>query len=185
MMRVAAIGLALFVILGAVLGCSKQRANTPAMKDNVEQALKQNGMDKINVDEDRDKGVITLKGDVGSEDQKGQAQQVAQQAAPGRVIANELAVRPQGMEDTAKKVESSTDDAIENHFKATIAANRWDNQHIRYNAKNGVLTLKGDVDTPEQRAEVEKAAASIPGVQQVVNELDVKGQKGAAKRAGE
>jgi len=40
-----------------------------------------------------------------------------------------------------------------------------------------VLTLKGDVDTAAQRAKVEKAAAAIPVVQQVVNELTVKGQK--------
>jgi osmotically-inducible protein OsmY len=37
--------------------------------------------------------------------------------------------------------------------------------------------LKGDVDTPAQRQQVEKLAASVPNVQQVVNELDVKGAK--------
>jgi hypothetical protein len=35
------------------VACSKQ--NTPAAKENVEQALKQNGMADVNVDEDRDK----------------------------------------------------------------------------------------------------------------------------------
>lgn len=183
-MRFLTFALAAIVTIGMTVGCSKKE-KAPAAKDNVEQGLKQAGMDNINVDEDRDKGVITLKGDVATEDQKNQAQQVAQQAAPGRVIANELALRPQGMEDTAKKVQSNTDDAIEDHFKATIAANRWDDQHIRFDAKNGVLTLKGDVDTPQQRASVEKAAASVPGVQQVVNELEVKGKKAAHKTAGE
>jgi osmotically-inducible protein OsmY len=87
------------------------------------------------VDEDRDKGVITLNGHVKSEDQKQQAGTVAQQAAPGKVVANELAIRPEGMESTARKVESSTDDAIEDHFKAVVAANHWENQHIRSDAK--------------------------------------------------
>ena len=105
------------------------------------------------------------------------AGRVAQQAAPGKVVANELAVRPEGMESTARKVESNTDDAIEDHFKAAIAANHWENQHIRSDAKNGVLTLDGDVDTSAQRAAVERAAAKIPGVQQVVNKLEVKGKK--------
>ena len=163
------------LLLSAMVACSKQ--NTPPAKENVEQALKQNGMGDINVDEDRDKGVITLKGDVKSDDQKQQAGRVAQQAAPGKVVANELAVRPEGMESTARKVESSTDDAIEDHFKAAIAANHWENQHIRSDAKNGVLTLDGDVDTSAQRAAVERAAAKIPGVQQVVNKLEVKGKK--------
>jgi hyperosmotically inducible periplasmic protein len=167
--------LLIVLLLSGMVACSKQ--NTPAAKENVEQALKQNGMANVNVDEDRDKGVITLKGDVQSEDQKQQAGRAAQQAAPGKVVANELAVRPAGMESTASKVDSNTDDAIEDHFKAVIAANRWENQHIRSDAKNGVLTLKGDVDTSAQRAAVERAAATIPGVQQVVNELEVKKAK--------
>jgi hyperosmotically inducible periplasmic protein len=167
--------LLIVLMLSGMVACSKQ--NTPAAKENVEQALKQNGMAGVNVDEDRDKGVITLKGDVQSEDQKQQAGRAAEQAAPGKVVANELAVRPSGMESTASKVDSNTDDAIEDHFKAVIAANHWENQHIRSDAKNGVLTLKGDVDTTAQRAEVERAAAAIPGVQQVVNELEVKGKK--------
>ncbi len=51
--------------------------------------------------------------------------------------------------------------------------------------KNGVLTLKGDVDTPQMRADVEKAAAKLPNVQQVVNELEVKNAKGNKKAAGQ
>jgi osmotically-inducible protein OsmY len=37
--------------------------------------------------------------------------------------------------------------------------------------------LKGDVDTPGERQQVEKLAANVPNVQQVVNELDVKGAR--------
>jgi hyperosmotically inducible protein len=167
--------LLIVLLLSGMVACSKQK--TPPAKENVEQSLKQNGLSGVNVDEDREKGVITLKGDVQSDDQKQQAGRVAEQAAPGRVVANELGVRPAGMESTASKVESNTDDAIEDHFKAVVAANHWENQHIRSDAKNGVLTLKGDVDTSAQRAKVERAAATIPGVQQVVNELEVKGKK--------
>jgi len=172
--------LSALLCVGALVGCSSQRANTPPAKDNVVNALKDKGMDKINVDEDRDKGVITLKGDVQSDEQRRQAGEIAQAAAPGRVIANELAVRPEGNEGTARKVEGNMDDAIENTMKAQIAAHHWDNQHIRFNAKNGVLTLTGDVDTSAQRAEMEKVAAKIDGVRQVVNELDVKGKESAA-----
>jgi len=175
-MRIFNLVLVVLLLIVATLGCSKN--NAPAAKENVEQSLKQNGFTAVNVDEDRDKGVITLKGDVNSDEQKQRAGQVAQQAAPGKVVANELGVRPAGMESTAEKVQSNTDDAIEDHFKAVIAANHWENQHIRFDAKNGVLTLKGDVDTAAQRIKVERAAAEIPGVQQVVNELTIKGKKG-------
>ncbi len=164
------------LLLAFAVACSQQRGN-PSAKNLVKNTLKANGLGNVNVDEDRDKGVITLKGDVKSDQAKAQAQQLAAQAAPGRVIANELAVRPEGMEGQARKVESNTDDAIEHDFEAAIAAHKWDNQHIRYTAKNGVLTLKGDVDTPAQRTEVQNVAKTMPGVQQVVNELQIKGQK--------
>ncbi len=170
--------LVVLLVIMTTFGCSKSSA---PVKENVEQALKQSGFNAVNVDEDRDKGVITLKGDVRSDEEKQRAGQVARSAAPGKVVANELGVRPEGMESTAQKVQSNTDDAIEDHFKAVIAANHWEKQHIRFDAKNGVLTLKGDVDTATQRVKVEKAAAGIPGVQQVVNELTVKG-KGVAAR---
>jgi osmotically-inducible protein OsmY len=58
-----------------------------------------------------------------------------------------------------------------------------DNQHIRFDSKNGVITLKGDVDTPSQRESAEKMAAKIPNVSQVVNELEVKGAKKGHRRA--
>jgi osmotically-inducible protein OsmY len=70
-----------------------------------------------------------------------------------------------------------TDDAIKDHWKAAVAANHWGNQHIDADVKNGVVTLKGDVDRASQRAAMEKTASSLPGVQQVVNELEVKGAK--------
>lgn len=179
-MRFGSLILAVALSVGVLVGCSSQRASTPPAKDNVVNALKNKGMDNINVDEDRDKGVITLKGDVRSDEQRQQAGEIAQGAAPGRVISNELAVRPAGEEGTAKKIESNTDDAIEHSFKAEIAAHHWDNQHIHFNAKNGVLTLTGDVDTPAQREQAEKVAARIDGVRQVVNELTVKGRKESA-----
>jgi hyperosmotically inducible protein len=169
---------ALVLSLGA---CS--RSTSPSVKDNVVQALNQAGFKDVNVDEDRDKGVITLKGEVRSDEEKARANQLAQQAAGSRVVANELSVRPTGAESTAKDVQSNTDDAIKDHWKAMVAANHWGNQHIDADVKNGVLTLKGDVDAPGQRATMEKAAAKIPGVQQVVNEIEVKGAKHATKKA--
>ncbi len=172
--RLTAAAVAAIILLALTAACSQQRGNTPAYKDQVVNTLKQNGFGDVNVDENRDKGVITLKGDVKDDAAKADAQRLAQQAAPGLVIANELAVRPAGMEGEARKVESNTDGAIEKYFRAAVTAHKWDDQHIRFDAKNGVLTLRGDVDTAAQRAEVQKVAADVPGVQQVVNELQVK-----------
>ena len=72
----------------------------------------------------------------------------------------------------------------EHERAAALTENRLDNQHIRFESKNGVVTLKGDVDNMQQRQQAEKLAANIPNVQQVVNELDVKGAKHHKAPAG-
>jgi len=172
----------LLLTLAFAVACSQQKANTPDAKPAVQDALKAAGYEKISVDQDRDKGVITLKGDVATDDDKAKVQQIAEKAANGMVVSNEVGVRPAGDESAAKSVDKNTDSAIEDHMKAAIAAHKWENQHIRMDAKNGVLTLKGDVDTQRQRDQVNDVAKNIPGVQQVVNELQVKGQKESAAK---
>lgn len=172
--RLIAVIAALSLIL--TVGCSQQRATNPSVKDNVEKQLDNAGFKDINVDEDRDKGVITLKGNVGSQDDKSRAEDIARQAAGTSVVANEILVTGAN-EDKAEDVASAQDDAIEAEFKAWAEKNNFDNQYVRADAKNGVLTLEGDVDTPAQRTQVEKAAAKFKGVTQVVNKLEVKNAK--------
>jgi osmotically-inducible protein OsmY len=48
-----------------------------------------------------------------------------------------------------------------------------DKEHIRYDAKNGVLTLKGSVKSSDQRQAAQELAKNTPNVQQVVNEIQV------------
>jgi osmotically-inducible protein OsmY len=50
-------------------------------------------------------------------------------------------------------------------------------KNVKYDVKNGVVTLTGDVGSQAKREQVEKLAASVPNVKQVVNEIEVKGQK--------
>jgi hyperosmotically inducible protein len=163
--------------LAIMTGCSQNRANTPAAKENVERALDQNSMKDVKVDEDRDKGVLTLKGEVKSEEAKSQAEEIAKANAGGMIVANEIAVRPEGAEGDARSIAGNVDDGIENNLKAAFTANHLDNQHINVDVKEGVVTLKGDVDTMAERQQAEKVAAATPNVTQVVNELKVKGRK--------
>jgi len=181
MKKLTALAIVLLTLAFAV-ACSQQKANSPDAKPAVQDALKAAGYNNVSVSQDRDKGVITLTGDVPTDGDKAKAQQIAEGAANGMVVSNEIGVRPQGDEGQAKKVDKATDDAIEDHMKAAIAGHKWENQHIRYDAKNGVLTLKGDVDTSSQRQQVNDVAKNIPGVQQVVNELQVKSEKASAAR---
>jgi osmotically-inducible protein OsmY len=173
------------VMLAFAIGCSSNKASTPDIKDRVAKALGDAGFKDLNVTSDNDKQLVTIKGDVKTQEEKERAEDVAKGAAGAWVVANEIGVRPEGVESAARKIDSNVDSAIEKDFKAVLIANRLDDQHIRYDAKNGVLTLKGDVDTSAQREAAEKLAATVPNVQQVVNELDVKGAKRRHKAAGE
>ena len=168
----------LLLVLAAAVACSSQRAgtgqNTGEMKDNVERSLQQAGMNNVKVDLDHEKKVVTLNGKVDSADKKDHAAEAAKTAAPGYVIANEISVEPAGAEGQARKIEGNLDDAIESNFKAALVGNQMDKLDVDYKANNGVLTLTGKVDNMAQREQVEKLAASIPNVQQVVNKLDVK-----------
>lgn len=165
------------LLLCVAIGCTSNKANTPDVKDQISKALANAGYKDVKVATNNDKQLVTLTGDVKTQEDKEKAEDVAKSAAAGFVVSNEIGVRPEGVEGDARKIDSNVDDAIEKDFKAVIIAHRLEKQHIRFDAKNGVLTLKGDVDTPGQRAQVEKLAASVPNVQQVVNELDVKGAK--------
>lgn len=165
------------LLLALAMGCTSNKASTPDVKDQVTKALDNAGYKDLKVDVNNDKELVTLTGDVKTQDDKDHAEGLAKAAAGGYVISNEIGVRPEGVENAARKIDSNVDDAIEKDFKAVIIAHRLEKQHIRYDAKNGVLTLKGDVDTSGTREQVEKLASSVPNVQQVVNELDVKGKR--------
>jgi hyperosmotically inducible protein len=170
-------------VLGSVLllgsgivitGCNKSH---PDEKAAVDQALASNDFGTIGVSQDRKKGVITLRGNVGVPFDKQRAENIAQRAAPDYTIANEIGVRPENVPGAAS-ADSHMDSAIEDNFKAEIKAHdNLKDQSIHASAKNGTLVLKGSVKTPEQKQEAASLAKQTPNVQQVVNELEVKSGK--------
>jgi hyperosmotically inducible periplasmic protein len=174
------LGIAILMTVGLSIACNNSK-KAGIDGDQVKNQLQQAGLNDVKVHVDNDKKVVRLDGNVQTDQQKDQAEQIAKQAAPAYVVSNEIGVRPENASGEAKKVDSNLDDAIGKDWKALEAKNHWENQHIRTDVKNGVLTLKGDVDTQQQRTEIEKAAAQIPNVTQVVNELDVKSAKNKKK----
>jgi osmotically-inducible protein OsmY len=153
-----------------VIACSSQRS----YKENVSKALEQADLKGVTVAEDAGKNVITLGGTLHSEDAKTKAGEVAKSAAGPRIVANQLSVQPVGAESESRKMQGSLDDGIENNYKAALLAKGLDKQGIHFDAKNGVLTLQGDVKTPEQREQAQQLAANIPNVEQVINEIQVR-----------
>jgi len=159
---------ALFLVTAA---CNQSGRKSQA--EAVKNALEQADLKGVTVSDDPDKNTVTLGGTLHSEDAKKRAGEVAKSAALERTIANQISVQPVGDESQAKSVQSNLDDGIESNYKAALVASRLNKQSIHDDAKNGVLTLKGNVKTPQQKAEAEQLASKIPNVQQVVNQIDV------------
>jgi len=83
-----------------------------------------------------------------------------------------------------KDVDSALDDAIDKNVKAKLLQRR-SNKDVRYDVKNGVVTLNGSVNSSARRGEIEKLVGSTPNVRQVVNEIEVKNQKATSSSGAE
>jgi osmotically-inducible protein OsmY len=98
-----------------------------------------------------------------------------------QVVSNQIGVIPPGGESDAKAVNSDLDKGIEVNLDAALIQHRL-KKGVTCDVKNGVVTLTGEVNSQARRAQVEKVASGVPNVQQVVNELQVKGQKATSSQ---
>jgi hyperosmotically inducible protein len=167
------------LIIGSMTACSDTPTKSPDVTGNIRQSLDQAGLKDVSVSQDRDKGVVTLTGDTTSDADKAQAELIAKTYAGTQVVSDQIAVRPPGDESIAKKVDADLDKGIENNFEAVLAQHKLDSA-VKYDVKNGVITLNGKVNSQSKRAWVEKLATEVPNVRQVVNELQVKDQKASS-----
>jgi hyperosmotically inducible protein len=172
--------ISLFTLLavGTLAGCSAQ-PKSPDVSDNIRKSLDQAGLKDVKVSQDREKGVVTLDGNVPSDMDKSQADTIAKSIAAGQVVADQIAVVPPAASSDAKTINSDLDKGIEKNLDAALVQNRL-NKHVKYDVKSGVVTLTGEVNSQSKRAYAEKVAAAVPNVQQVVNELQVKDQKASS-----
>ena len=179
-MRVGKLFLAVVpvILAGALVGCSDTN-KSPDVTDNIRKSLDQAGYKDVSVSQDREKGVVTLTGTVPTDGDKAQAESIAKSGAGAQVVADQIAVRPPGNESDAKTVDSDLDKGIEKNLDAMLVKNRL-KKDVKYDVKNGVVTLTGDVPSQSRRTQVERLASTVPNVKQVVNELEVKNQKASS-----
>src|ERR1700676_2701709 len=103
---------------GALAGCSGSVTKSPDVSDNIRKSLDQAGLKDVSVSQDRDKGIVTLGGQVASENDKSQAESLAKSLAGAQVVADQIAVIPAGIEKEAKAVHSDLDKGIEKNLDA-------------------------------------------------------------------
>jgi hyperosmotically inducible protein len=170
------------LLVGLLAGCSAA-GKSPDVTDGIRASLDQNGLKTVSVSQDRDKGVVTLSGQVAADADKAQAESLAKSIAGSQVVANEIIVTPPGIESDAKKINSALDDAVSSDLKAYFIQYGLSDS-VSYSVHGGVVTLTGRVDTEAKRAHAEKLASSVKNVTQVVNEIQVKDQKATSQGAG-
>jgi hyperosmotically inducible protein len=170
---IAVMGLCLF-------GCSSP-TKAPDVTGAIKDSLNQAGFKDVSVSQDRDKGVVTLKGNVAIESDKDRAASIAKTVAGSQVVANEIAVLPRGIESEAKTVNKDLDEGIKKNLDAMLIQQTL-HDDVKYDVKNGVVTLTGSVNSQSTRTAAQQIAAGVPYVQQVVNKLEVKNQKATSTR---
>lgn len=157
-----------------VAGCSSTKS--PDVENRIQKSLADAGFKDVSTSQDRDKGVVTLTGHVASDPDKAQAESLAKSIAGTQVVSNQIVVTPPGAESEAKKVSSELDKGIEGNLEAVFIKEKLQDG-VKYDVKNQVVTLSGEVNSPSRRTRAEKIAAAVPNVQQVVNELQITKQK--------
>lgn len=167
--------------LASSVGCSRTSTKSPEVSDSIRKSLDQAGLKNVSVSQDRDKGVVTLSGNVAADGDKDQAESIAKSIAAGQVVADQIAVLPPGVESDSKAVNSDLDKAIDKNLDAALIQNKL-KDNVRYSVKSGVVTLTGEVNSQGKRADVQRIASAVPNVHQVVNELQVKDQKASSTR---
>jgi hyperosmotically inducible periplasmic protein len=167
--------------VGTLGSCSGTPAKSPDVSDSIRKSLDEAGLKDVSVSEDRDKGVVTLGGQVPNDNDKMQAETLAKSLAGTQVVADQIAMLPPGLEKEAKAVNSDLDEGIEKNLDASLIRSNL-HKTVKYEVKNGVVTLTGEVNSQNKRASAEKVATSVPNVQQVVNNLQIKDQKASSSQ---
>jgi hyperosmotically inducible protein len=157
---------------GAMAGCWSASQKSPDVAEGIRKSLFQAGLKDVSVSQDRDKGIVTLGGQVVNDSEKAQAESLAKSMAGTQVVADQISVIPAGNGKDARAVNDDLDKGIERNLDAALIQNRM-HTSVKYAVKSAVVTLTGEVDSEQTRANAEKVATLVPNVVQVVNDLQM------------
>lgn len=148
----------------------------------------------LGVDANVDRNEITLSGTVGSESLRAKAVELAKSVHAGLIVTTKIDVKPGEISRTAYTMEraveersiarkrgetigNSLDDAwIHTTIVAQLIGNSTaPERNINVDVKNNAVTLRGTVETSEQKSEAERVAKNTDGVTSVNSELKVSG----------
>lgn len=158
--------IAVMVALFAAYGCQRG----PDTKGDVRKALDQANMQHVELKVDSDEHIVHLQGVVGSMAERTRAQEVADAVVgtSGRVL-NELTVKGVNDEtagDLDGDIRKNLDKMIDND--PTLKE-----RNIDFAVVNGMVTIKGDVRSVDEKNRVGDMTKAAAGVKDVANGLRI------------
>src|SRR5262245_3886218 len=149
-------------------------SQAPEPSDNANRALKNANFDDVKVDWDKDARVAHLKGTVDRPVDRQRAEDVAAAAVgtSGRVL-NEVTVR-----NLDEKTADDLDGRITSDLKKRIDEDpQLRDRDISFEVNNGVVTVKGAVQTAQEKQHITSIVKSNPDVKDMANRLEIKPRK--------
>jgi osmotically-inducible protein OsmY len=155
-------------VAAVCLGVACHRA--PDTEDTLRKALDQANMHQVGVTVDNDEHIVHLKGMVGSMAERSRAEEVAGAVVGtgGRVL-NELTVK--GLNDTTA---DDLDGDIQKNLDRIIDNDPTLKQRdINFEVANGMVAIKGEVRSADEKNRVGDMTKVAPGVKDVANGLQI------------
>jgi osmotically-inducible protein OsmY len=143
----------------------------PDVKEQVANSLEQANIEDVNVDWDEDGKIVHLKGKVDSTDERQRAEQIAMAAVgTSGTVLNELTV--EGMNDaSADNLDGEIRDRLAEMVERDPTLKERD---IDFDVNNGVVTIKGEVHSADEKNRVGEMVKAAPGVKDFANGLEIR-----------
>ena len=158
------------IAAGSMVTACESRTSTPDYQARVNDSLKNAKIENVKADWKKDEQALHLTGDAESAADKARAEELAKQVVgtSGRVV-NEVTVEGTNAEATDDRIEELLD-------KAFKEDDQWDRDKLdlTFDSKAGVVTITGDAPSEEVKNRVTDRVKQMPGVKDVVNNLEIK-----------
>ena len=158
----------------AVLAIAAACSRGPDPSAGAEKALKDANLTQVKVEWDKDAHIAHLRGSVESPTDRQRAEDVTSAAVgtSGRVL-NELTIK--GVNDkNAGDMDREIKRALKRMVNDTPVLRDRD---IDFEVNNGVVTVKGEVQTAAEKAKLTELVRAAPGVKDMANAVEIKPPK--------
>jgi len=163
--------------VGSISSSSADAATTGKVKAALALSRRVSGYD---ISVETDDGVVTLTGQVGSEDVKSLAGEIARDTEGVKEVRNDLAVNP-GAQPSIDSQRVADLEIRTEILEAIARSPELGGKSIDVKVENRVVALSGTVDNPAQRNGAEQTARAVEGVVSVTNNLAVANPQAATE----